>query len=145
MEDLLGRVILTMEDIARFNHVENVLMETNRRTAEERKRRALRGQRIEQWRAWLAKDLEQMAASWETARRVTASLDAYEHAQSGTPTASTIAWLGAARNYARQFDPLSSFDRVAKDLDPPDDVLAEFVEEQDRRAEHPTRGRAGRD
>jgi hypothetical protein len=145
MEDQLGRVILTMEDIARFNHEENVLMETSRRAAEERKRRALRGERIEQWRAWLAKDLEQLAASWETARRVTAFLDAYEHAQSGTSTTSAIPWLGAARNYARRFDPLSSIDRVAKDLDPPDDVLAEFVEEQERRAKHPTRGRVVRD
>ncbi len=145
MEDLLGRVILTMEDIARFNHDEDVVMETTRRTAEERERRALRGERLEQWRAWLAKDLEQMAANWETARRVTAFLDAFEQAQPGTPTASTIAWLGAARSYARRFDPLSSFDRVAKELDPSDDVLAEFVEEQDGRAERPTRDRAVRD
>jgi hypothetical protein len=145
MEDLLGRVVLTMEDIARFNHDEDVAMETSRRIAEDRERRALRGERLEQWRAWLAKDLERMATSWETARRVTAFLDAYEQAESGTPTTSAIAWLGAARNYARQFDPLSSVDSVAKDLDPADDVLAEFVEEQERSAEPATRGRVVRD
>lgn len=133
MEHLLGRVILTIEDIAAFNHAENVELEEKHRVAEDQRRRQLRSERLPQWRQWLAKDLEQMSADWATARRVREFLDAYERTvQNKAERAGSDAdWLTAARQFADRLDPLSSLERVPKDLEPSDGILAEFAEREE--------------
>jgi hypothetical protein len=143
MEHLLGRMISTIEDIANFNHEKALEMQENLRIDEERKRRALRADRLNQWRSWLATDLEGMATNWRTAHVVTEFLDAFEKALSGPHTTPVPAWLAAARSFARRLDPLSSAEKVAKDLDPSDEVLAAFAEEQEKRSA-PSRVDGGR-
>jgi hypothetical protein len=144
MEDLLGNVIATIEAVADFNHRENVEMQARLRVAEEQERRKLRGERLGQWRRWLATDLEEMAANWETARRVSDFLDAFEKSLPEGPTPPAAEWLAAARKFAVRVDPLSAPASVAKDLEPSDETLAVFAAEQQRRnAPIAQDGRAG--
>jgi hypothetical protein len=85
-----------------------------------------------------------MAANWETARRVSDFLDAFEKSLPEGPTPPAAEWLAAARKFAVRVDPLSAPASVAKDLEPSDETLAVFAAEQQRRnAPIAQDGRAG--
>lgn len=127
MENQLGRIILTIEEIAAFNHVLHLEEEKSRRSREEQERRRLRGERLNAWRSWLATDLEEMASAWRSARRVIQFLDAFETKIPGERPSLVTEWLAAARNFASRLDPLSTPENAAKELEPSDEVLAAFT------------------
>jgi hypothetical protein len=142
LDELLGHLLLTVEEIAEFNRREHVAAEEHRRLCEEHERRRRRGERLGQWQVWLGTELTETAAQWRAARDVREFLDAYDaKVPSAGRDEATATWLAAARRFAERLDPLSAPEKVARELEPSDEVLAAFAaelqkaEEERRRAE----------
>jgi hypothetical protein len=139
LDDLLGHTVLTIEEIAAFNRVEHVEAERQSRVWEEQKCRRLRGEGLQEWQVSLGANLEEMTEEWRRARDVREFLDAYEaKLASDARSAQATVWLAAARRFAERLDPLSTPEKVAKELEPSDEVLAAFAEDA-RKAEEERR------
>jgi len=120
LEDLLGRVVLAIEEAAvTIREQRREERERERVYQEERARRA-RAEHLAQHQKALGDDLINMATGWSRAESVREFLSAVEEAvPAATRCADFTAWLAWARSFQRSLDPLGRPDAIAKRLEPP--------------------------
>ena len=98
--------------------------------------RRVRGERLQWYREWLARDLDRMLDDRERAFRIRAFLDEYDRRlPADARTEVATCWCQAVCALADRLDPMIRVNEIAKELEPSDEVLAELVkrEETDRR------------
>lgn len=134
LEGRLGQALLGIEDAAEATRIQEqeYKRQAELRKIEERKR--LRGQRLAEYRAWLANDLERMVAARQRSTAIHAFLSEYEsHLGPNDREGDAEAWLDAARRFADRLDPFTDLASIAKDLEPSDEVLEAWVTAQKER------------
>lgn len=120
LEELLGRLVLAIEETAAAQEPRRREEEEERRQREEEWARREYAWRRGPYREALGQDLLTMAANWSKAETILAFLRAVEDAvPESDRTQGFMAWLAWARGFVATFDPLADLDKVAKMVEPP--------------------------
>lgn len=135
LDELLGRVVLGIEVAARREKALRIEEERQKAERLAEQRRQVRGERLQWYEGWMARELENLAADWARARQLREFLTAYESVKK--PVAAAAEWLLAARHYADALDPLTNGTPVASQLEPSDEVLEQLIEEDRQRGKRP--------
>jgi hypothetical protein len=132
LDDLLGRVVLTIEQAAHIGRVEH---EEHARQAEQwriEEMKRLRVERLEWYRGWLTRDLDRMVDDRERALRIRTFIDEYDRQlPADARTEVATCWREAVLALAGRLDPMNRVTQVAKELEPSDEVLAELVKREE--------------
>lgn len=119
LEELVGDVVVGLEGLAEGWRLAAERRDRERLEAEEAQRKVRQREEQAVHLRKLGEDLEQMATKWQRARTMEAFLVAVEE-QTPTElrTPQFLAWIGWARGFVSQLDPLSSPVKIAKLLTP---------------------------
>ena len=121
LEDVLGEVVLGLEDVA------GAWTDHHRRQSEAReveatsRRRREREARAAAHLKLLEEDLSNMATAWCKAETIRQYLDAAERAVGAPPPEGFSKWIAWARQFAQRMDPVGRPGLIAKRLEPDED------------------------
>jgi hypothetical protein len=119
LEDLLGEIVLGLEDIGAAVREVSERNDRARRAQEDQQVERAAEQRRRAHREGLAKDLVSLARAWSQATEVRAFLAATEQrVPEGDRHEGFVPWLDWAKEFAEELDPLSHPEKLAKVLQP---------------------------